>query len=71
MSWSDWAHYFGINPIWAEMGGRESTNFMELTTLYYKMTYIFLTLLRIFFFWIQDRILLYPNLSVYLCKILS
>ena len=50
MSWSDWAHYFGINPIWAEMGGRESTNFMELITLYYKMTYIFLTLLRIFFF---------------------
>ena len=46
MSWSDWTYYFGINPIRAKMGGRESTNFMALTTLYYKMAYIFLTLLR-------------------------
>ena len=40
------AHYFGINLIWAEIEGRENTNFIRPTTLYYKMNNMFLILSR-------------------------
>lgn len=39
-------HCFVISSIWAEIGGRESKNFIESTTLYNKMTNTSLTFLR-------------------------
>jgi len=56
------AHCFVISPIWTEMGGKESTNFMRSTILYHKMINISLTLSKY-----MNFLITYKNTKVKIC----